>query len=194
MKTREIELDGVPICVTGIAKGAAMIGPNLATMLALVLTDAKLSQADALAGLKDAADESFNCISVDGHTSTNDTVLFLANGAAGGPELTGRFTRQISGHAGGGLRGPGPIDPSRRRGGHAFDYRGSPRKSTRVKKRCRVAKTIADSPARENGDRRVRSQLGADRFGGRLFGRSFRSGESEFAGERHACSMSTAFR
>ncbi len=89
IKSREIELDGVPICVTGIAKGAAMIGPNLATMLALVLTDAKLSLADADAGLKDAVDESFNCISVDGHTSTNDTVLFLANGAAGGPELSG---------------------------------------------------------------------------------------------------------
>jgi glutamate N-acetyltransferase/amino-acid N-acetyltransferase len=89
VKTREIELDGVPICVTGIAKGAAMIGPNLATMLALVVTDAKLSLADAEAGLKDAAEESFNCISVDGHTSTNDTVLLLANGAAGGPELSG---------------------------------------------------------------------------------------------------------
>jgi glutamate N-acetyltransferase / amino-acid N-acetyltransferase len=89
IKTREIELDGVPVCVTGIAKGAAMIGPNLATMLALVMTDAKLNVADAEAGLKDAADESFNCISVDGHTSTNDTVLLLANGAAGGPELSG---------------------------------------------------------------------------------------------------------
>lgn len=89
VKTREIELDGVPICVTGIAKGAAMIGPNLATMLAVVLTDAKLSQTAVEEGLRDAADESFNCISVDGHTSTNDTVLFLANGAAGGPELSG---------------------------------------------------------------------------------------------------------
>lgn len=89
VKTREIELDGVAVCVTGIAKGAAMIGPNLATMLALVMTDANLSLADAEEGLKDAADESFNCISVDGHTSTNDTVLLLANGAAGGPELSG---------------------------------------------------------------------------------------------------------
>jgi len=89
IRTREIELDGVPICVTGIAKGAAMIGPNLATMLALVLTDANISMEDAEAGLKDATDESFNCISVDGHTSTNDTVLFLANGAAGGAQLLG---------------------------------------------------------------------------------------------------------
>jgi len=88
--TREIELDGVPVCVTGMAKGAAMIGPNLATMLALILTDANLSPMDAEGMLKDAADESFNCISVDGHTSTNDTVLLLANGAAGGPQLSGR--------------------------------------------------------------------------------------------------------
>ena len=89
IRSRRIELDGVPICVMGLAKGAAMIGPNLATMLALVLTDAPLGIDDAQAGLIDAVEESFNCISVDGHTSTNDTVLLLANGAAGGPRLSG---------------------------------------------------------------------------------------------------------
>ncbi|MCH2114512.1 MAG: bifunctional glutamate N-acetyltransferase/amino-acid acetyltransferase ArgJ [Pirellulales bacterium] len=89
LRSREIELDGQTIRVTGIAKGAAMIGPNMATMLALVLTDAVLSVADAQAALKDAVDESFNCISVDGHTSTSDTVLLLANGASGGPPLSG---------------------------------------------------------------------------------------------------------
>jgi glutamate N-acetyltransferase / amino-acid N-acetyltransferase len=77
------------ISVCGIAKGAAMIGPNLATMLAVVMTDARLSMHDAHEGLKDAADESFNCISVEGHTSTNDSVILLANGAAGGPQLKG---------------------------------------------------------------------------------------------------------
>jgi glutamate N-acetyltransferase/amino-acid N-acetyltransferase len=71
------------VTVCGIAKGAAMMGPNLATMLALVMTDAALSQDDAQTALVDAVDESFNCISVEGHTSTNDTVLLLANGAAG---------------------------------------------------------------------------------------------------------------
>ena len=86
---RQVEIDGVAITVAGMAKGAAMIGPNLATMLAVVCTDAKLAPADAQAGLKDAADESFNCISVEGHTSTNDSVLLLANGAAGGPQLAG---------------------------------------------------------------------------------------------------------
>ncbi len=86
---REIDLNG-PVRLCGMAKGAAMIGPNMATMLALVMTDAKLKPSDAQAGLADAADESFNCISVDGHTSTSDTVLLLANGAAGGPVLEGR--------------------------------------------------------------------------------------------------------
>ncbi|MAT71158.1 MAG: bifunctional ornithine acetyltransferase/N-acetylglutamate synthase [Planctomycetaceae bacterium] len=87
--SRQVELEGRTVTVTGMAKGAAMIGPNLATMLAVVTTDAALAPADAQALLKDAADESFNCISVEGHTSTNDTVLLLANGAAGGPPLTG---------------------------------------------------------------------------------------------------------
>ena len=87
--SRVVEVDGRSICVCGIAKGAAMIGPNLATMLAVVLTDARLSIDDAQHLLRDAADESFNCISVEGHTSTNDSVLLLANGAAGGPPLAG---------------------------------------------------------------------------------------------------------
>ena len=87
--TRELTVDGQTIVVCGIAKGAAMIGPNLATMLAVIMTDAALTLADAQALLRDAADESFNCISVEGHTSTNDTVLLLANGAAGGPPLSG---------------------------------------------------------------------------------------------------------
>ncbi len=87
--SREIDLDG-PVRLCGMAKGAAMIGPNMATMLAVVMTDAALRESDAQALLADAVDESFNCISVDGHTSTSDTVLLLANGAAGGPVLEGR--------------------------------------------------------------------------------------------------------
>lgn len=89
VSSRTIDVEGRQVCVCGIAKGAAMIGPNLATMLALIMTDARLTPHDAHAGLYDAADESFNCISVEGHTSTNDTVLLLANGAAGGPALAG---------------------------------------------------------------------------------------------------------
>ena len=90
LRGREVQIDGLPIRMTGMAKGAAMIGPNMATMLCLIMTDANVGMAEAQVALTDAVDESFNCISVDGHTSTNDTVLLLANGAAGGPVLTGK--------------------------------------------------------------------------------------------------------
>src|SRR5215212_3372843 len=79
---REVTIGSLPTRVTGIAKGAAMIGPNMATMLSLVMTDAALRKQDAQSALVDAMEESFHCISVDGHMSTNDTVLLIANGAA----------------------------------------------------------------------------------------------------------------
>ncbi len=69
--------------LTGFAKGAAMIGPNLATMLGFVVTDAPVRPADLHESLKRAAGGTFNCVSVEGHTSTNDTVLALANGTGG---------------------------------------------------------------------------------------------------------------
>lgn len=74
--------------VVGIAKGAGMIHPDMATMLAFVLTDAAATPASLKAVLKHAADRSFHAISVDGDTSTNDTVLLLASGAMGGAEMT----------------------------------------------------------------------------------------------------------
>ena len=74
--------------VTGFAKGAAMIGPNMATMLGFVITDAAVAPPDLHRILKVAAEQSFNSISVEGHTSTNDTVLLLANGS--GPPLAGQ--------------------------------------------------------------------------------------------------------
>jgi len=87
--TAEMNCGGVSCQLAGMAKGAAMIGPNMATMLAVFLTDAAIGGDDAQQALKDAVDESFNCISVEGHTSTNDTVLLFANGAAGGNPLVG---------------------------------------------------------------------------------------------------------
>jgi len=66
-----------------------MMGPNMATMLALIMTDAPLAPEAAQTALREATDISFNCMSVDGHMSTNDTVLVLANGAAGNPWLGG---------------------------------------------------------------------------------------------------------
>jgi glutamate N-acetyltransferase/amino-acid N-acetyltransferase len=86
---RSLTLSGREVQITGMAKGAAMIGPNMATMLGVILTDAPLDARAADAALRHAVEDSFNCISVEGHTSTNDTVLLLANGAAGGSPLSG---------------------------------------------------------------------------------------------------------
>jgi glutamate N-acetyltransferase/amino-acid N-acetyltransferase len=86
---RSVNVAGRTYQVTGMAKGAAMMGPNMATMLALIMTDAPLQPEDAQTALRAAADMSFNCMSVDGHMSTNDTVLLVANGAAGGPGAPG---------------------------------------------------------------------------------------------------------
>ncbi|MCE9524431.1 MAG: bifunctional glutamate N-acetyltransferase/amino-acid acetyltransferase ArgJ [Planctomycetales bacterium] len=87
--SREIQIGGKKIHLVSMCKGAGMIGPNMATMLAVVATDAALTPADAQVLLKNAADESFNCISVEGHMSTNDTMLLLASGAASPTPLSG---------------------------------------------------------------------------------------------------------
>ena len=79
--SRQLEIAGRSITITGMAKGAGMIKPNMATMLGFVATDAAIAQPmlDRLAG--EVADESFNCISVDGDTSTNDSFILIATGA-----------------------------------------------------------------------------------------------------------------
>ncbi|MCX5699055.1 MAG: bifunctional glutamate N-acetyltransferase/amino-acid acetyltransferase ArgJ [Candidatus Omnitrophica bacterium] len=77
----------VHIC--GIAKGAGMIAPNMATMLCFILTDAAITQAALDKATGAAVDKSFNCISVDGCMSTNDTALVLANAAAGNRVISG---------------------------------------------------------------------------------------------------------
>ena len=72
--------------IVGVAKGAGMIHPNMATMLSFVMTDAAIAPSSLQKCIKEAVDESFNSISVDGDTSTNDTVLVLASGGAGNDE------------------------------------------------------------------------------------------------------------
>jgi len=86
---RTLSLSRGEVQITGMAKGAAMIGPHMATMLGLLLTDAALGPEVAQSELKAAVDASFNSISVEGHMSTNDTVLLLANGAADRAPLMG---------------------------------------------------------------------------------------------------------
>ncbi|CAK7211065.1 Arginine biosynthesis bifunctional protein ArgJ, mitochondrial [Sporothrix bragantina] len=78
---------GVEYSIAGMTKGAGMIHPNMATLLGVLATDAPLSQAALPSLLKHAIDRSFNSITIDGDTSTNDTVALLANGTAGGPTV-----------------------------------------------------------------------------------------------------------
>jgi glutamate N-acetyltransferase/amino-acid N-acetyltransferase len=85
--SRRVTLDGQPITVTGIAKGSGMIHPNMATMLAYVATDAPVAAVVLQALVRRVADRSFNCITVDGDTSTNDSFVLIASGQARLPPI-----------------------------------------------------------------------------------------------------------
>lgn len=91
----ELTLAGKPCRIIGLAKGAGMIHPNMATMLAFVLTDARLSSMQLQHLLHEAVAQSFNSISVDGDTSTNDMVLLLANGAAKADEIAPQSEAEV---------------------------------------------------------------------------------------------------
>lgn len=78
--SRKVRLSGGEATVTGIAKGSGMIRPGMATMLGFVATDAKLARSDLNRIVKTAANESFNCVTVDGDTSTNDSYVLIATG------------------------------------------------------------------------------------------------------------------
>ncbi len=86
--SRRIDIDGVSVTVTGIAKGAGMIHPDMATMLAFIATDARVGQPQLQALVREAAARSFNCITIDGDTSTNDAFILIASGTAEMPEIT----------------------------------------------------------------------------------------------------------
>jgi len=94
----KINISGKTVTLGAMAKGAGMIYPNLATMLAFITTDAEINKAALKKTLKTAVDNSFNCITVDGCTSTNDTVLILANGLAKNNKLNNKDL-QIFGQA-----------------------------------------------------------------------------------------------
>ena len=96
--SRACKVAGREIHIVGMAKGAGMIGPNMATMLCCILTDAPLTAEQAQRMLNAAANKSFNNISVEGHTSTNDTMLLMANGAAGGAALEGEEEAEFAEH------------------------------------------------------------------------------------------------
>ena len=83
-----VEIGDTIITIGGMAKGSGMIHPNMCTMLAFITTDAKISRKALQAALSEDVQDTYNMISVDGDTSTNDTVLLLANGAAGNEKIT----------------------------------------------------------------------------------------------------------
>jgi len=86
----EVEIGGVEVRFGAIAKGSGMIRPDMATMLCFITTDADIDQKLLQAALRDATEISFNCMTVDGDMSTNDSVVVLANGAAGNKKIVER--------------------------------------------------------------------------------------------------------
>jgi glutamate N-acetyltransferase/amino-acid N-acetyltransferase len=86
--SRQFQHEGVTVTVTGISKGAGMIRPNMATMLGYIATDAKVAPAVLKDLMLDGANKSFNRITIDGDTSTNDCCMLIATGKAGLPEVT----------------------------------------------------------------------------------------------------------
>lgn len=86
--SEQFEIDGITYTMTGISKGAGMIRPNMATMLSYVATDAPISRELVQLLLKETVDVSFNRITVDGDTSTNDSCILIATGQAGGIEIS----------------------------------------------------------------------------------------------------------
>jgi len=86
--SRQIELSNKPVTITGISKGSGMIHPNMATMLGYIATDAVISKAALDAIIHYAVNKSFNCITVDGDTSTNDSLIMIATNLAGNAEIT----------------------------------------------------------------------------------------------------------
>ena len=85
--SRQIQLGGKTVTITGISKGSGMIHPNMATMLGYIATDAAVSQSALESIIQYAVNKSFNCITVDGDTSTNDSLILMATNLAGNAEI-----------------------------------------------------------------------------------------------------------
>ncbi len=85
--SKVIEIDGCPVTISGMSKGAGMIQPNMATMLGFIATDVRMSPVNLQKCLAEAVEPSFNCITVDGDTSTNDACVLMASGQSSLPEI-----------------------------------------------------------------------------------------------------------
>jgi glutamate N-acetyltransferase / amino-acid N-acetyltransferase len=94
--SRQVVIDGRTITVTGMAKGAGMIQPNMATMLGFIATDAAVGRDTLQDMVRHVAERSFNVITVDGDTSTNDSLVLIATGRAGNPKILGEGTAEFN--------------------------------------------------------------------------------------------------
>ncbi|HZZ94796.1 MAG TPA: bifunctional glutamate N-acetyltransferase/amino-acid acetyltransferase ArgJ [Usitatibacter sp.] len=146
--SRQLEIDGTTITVTGIAKGAGMIEPNMATMLGLIATDAAIGPEALLYMARTVAAQSFNAITVDGDTSTNDTLLVAATGRAGNPEIFGEGTAEFGKLCAGVLEVAQVLAQSIVRDGEgATKFITVKVDGGETREECmRVAKSIANSP------------------------------------------------
>ncbi|MEO6430604.1 MAG: bifunctional glutamate N-acetyltransferase/amino-acid acetyltransferase ArgJ [Nitrosospira sp.] len=94
--SKQISLDGTTVTITGMAKGSGMIHPNMATMLSYIATDAALSQPLLEQIVRHAAENTFNRITVDGDTSTNDALVLIGTGQAGNPVISDNESNQFT--------------------------------------------------------------------------------------------------
>ena len=94
--SRQVVIDGRTVTVTGIAKGAGMIRPNMATMLGFIATDAAVGHDTLEDMVRFVADRSFNAVTVDGDTSTNDSFVLIATGRAGNARIVGEGTAEFT--------------------------------------------------------------------------------------------------
>jgi glutamate N-acetyltransferase / amino-acid N-acetyltransferase len=94
--SKQVAINGVTVTITGIAKGAGMIRPDMATMLGFIASDLRISQPLLRSVVSHAAEHSFNCITVDGDTSTNDAFMLIASGHAQMPQITQAKSRELT--------------------------------------------------------------------------------------------------
>ena len=187
-----LEVDGQEIRIAATCKGSGMIHPQLvphATMLVYILTDADATPAVLDGYLRQAIEVSFNRISVDGDTSTNDTVLLLASGASG--VTIGAGNRRLCRRVDRGMHLAGAPDRRRRRGHHPCRrtaHRGRGQRRRRPESR-QGHRAFAAGEDRVGG---MRSELGTAGGGHRLLGRADRSRSASTSGLASSAFAATA--
>ena len=189
--TATAKLGKATVTINGMAKGAGMIAPDMATMLSFVFTDAPIAPAALQALLKSGVEDTFNAVTIDGDTSTSDTLLAFATGAAADARRAEDQPRQRSAAEGlpqGASTRCSPISPSRSRA-TAKARASSSRSSSRARRPRRSARKIAhvdrQLAAGEDRDRRRGRQLGPRRHGGRQGRRAGRPRQALDLVQRH---------